>query len=251
MSELQIDTAKTDRGGSDATTAFSRYLTDKRHIVTGAVALESGEGRDGQLLKRLWERTELPAHEFADEVAAYYRLPRVHLPQLMAASALVHNFSRRFLRETEAFPYRDEQGILRLAIADPTDTACVRAAEIVLGGSVAVEIASFEDIATALTEKIGGDDTPLAGPDGEGSLGRADDDIDSLRDLASGAPVVRAVNDLLEKALELRASDIHIEPFRVRAGGSHADRRPVAGRVGACRRAGAGGDFAHQDIGGP
>src|SRR6185295_7243742 len=41
-----------------------------------------------------------------------------------------------------------------------------------------------------------------------------DDDIDSLRDLASGAPVVRAVNDLLERALELRASDIHIEPFR-------------------------------------
>src|SRR4029077_1558509 len=37
---------------------------------------------------------------------------------------------------------------------------------------------------------------------------------DNLRDLASGAPVVRAVNDLLEKAMELRASDIHIEPFR-------------------------------------
>jgi general secretion pathway protein E len=35
-----------------------------------------------------------------------------------------------------------------------------------------------------------------------------------LRDLASGAPVVRAVNDLVEKAVELRASDIHIEPFR-------------------------------------
>src|SRR6202007_3063936 len=40
-----------------------------------------------------------------------------------------------------------------------------------------------------------------------------DDDIESLRDLASGAPVVRAVNDLLEKAVELRASDIHCEPF--------------------------------------
>ena len=42
----------------------------------------------------------------------------------------------------------------------------------------------------------------------------SDDDIDSLRDLASGAPVVRAFNDLLERAVELRASDIHIEPFR-------------------------------------
>src|SRR5205085_4611670 len=43
---------------------------------------------------------------------------------------------------------------------------------------------------------------------------QSDDDIESLRDLASGAPVVRAFNDLLERAVELRASDIHIEPFR-------------------------------------
>ena len=43
---------------------------------------------------------------------------------------------------------------------------------------------------------------------------KRDDDIESLRDLASGAPVVRAVNDLLEKAIELRATDIHVEPFR-------------------------------------
>jgi general secretion pathway protein E len=49
---------------------------------------------------------------------------------------------------------------------------------------------------------------------GDTAMVTADDDIESLRDLASGAPVVRAVNDLLEKAMELRASDIHIEPFR-------------------------------------
>ncbi len=47
-----------------------------------------------------------------------------------------------------------------------------------------------------------------------GSSQQSDDDIESLRDLASGAPVVRAFNDLLERAVELRASDIHIEPFR-------------------------------------
>ena len=41
-----------------------------------------------------------------------------------------------------------------------------------------------------------------------------EDDVESLRDLASGAPVVRAVNDLLERAIEVRATDIHIEPFQ-------------------------------------
>src|SRR5207237_8510911 len=43
---------------------------------------------------------------------------------------------------------------------------------------------------------------------------RRGEETASRRGLASGAPVVRAVNDLLEKALELRATDIHIEPLR-------------------------------------
>jgi general secretion pathway protein E len=157
--------------------------------------------------------TDLTANDFADEVARFHRLARVSLPQLLSATALLKHFSRRFLREMVVFPYQAADGQLRLAVADPTDSACARAAEIALGGPVAIEVASFEDIATALTERLGDDDAPS--PDGEAAVSaRAEDDIDSLRDLASGAPVVRAVNDLLEKAVELRASDIHIEPFR-------------------------------------
>src|SRR5207253_4357806 len=41
-------------------------------------------------------------------------------------------------------------------------------------------------------------------------------DVEHLKDLASEAPVIRLVNLLLTKALESRASDIHIEPFENR-----------------------------------
>src|SRR5882762_1192182 len=75
-------------------------------------------------------------------------------------------------------------------------------------------VASFDDIATVLELRL--DERTAAGvvDVDEPERRSGDDDIDSLRDLASGAPVVRAVNDLLERAMELRASDIHIEPFR-------------------------------------
>ena len=99
-----------------------------------------------------------------------------------------------------------------LAVADPTDTAARRAAEIVLRRDVAIKVASVEDLAVVLDQRLGDDHVELAGG-GEPHQPR-EDDIESLRDLASGAPVVRAVNDLLEKAVELRASDIHIEPFQ-------------------------------------
>ena len=39
------------------------------------------------------------------------------------------------------------------------------------------------------------------------------EDVEHLRDLASEAPVIRLVNSLIARALEQRASDIHIEPF--------------------------------------
>ena len=46
---------------------------------------------------------------------------------------------------------------IRLVVADPTDAASVRAAELSLGGPVALAVASFEDIATALAERLGED----------------------------------------------------------------------------------------------
>lgn len=194
---------------------FAKYLLGKHRIGAGKEARTRFPVHDGSgAPRKLWELTELSASAFADEAAAFYRLPRVHLPQLLSASALVQKFSQRFLREMDAFPYCDKDGRFRLAIANPGDTACVRAAEIVLGKHVTIEVASFEDIASALTEKLGADEASVMGPTDPLPAGRADDDIESLRDLASGAPVVRAVNDLLEKAIELRASDIHVEPFR-------------------------------------
>ena len=157
--------------------------------------------------------TDLSANEFADEVAAFYCSAAAFAAATDRGRRAHRAFSRRFLRETAVFPYQSADGRCKLAVADPSDVAAVRAAEIVLGGPVDVEVASFEDIATALTERLG-DDEASAPDGGDAGAARADDDIESLRDLASGAPVVRAVNDLLEKAMELRASDIHIEPFR-------------------------------------
>jgi len=193
---------------------FARHLSGKNYIVSNLNS-NSGSPKEQNLepnLRKLWESTELSANDFAEEVARFYALPRVGLPQLIAASAITTPFSQRFLRETTVFPYQAPDGRLKLALADPSDAAAIRAAEIVLGGPVEIEVASFEDIATVLAERLGeGSGSPDVP---EAALARADDDIESLRDLASGAPVVRAVNDLLEKAMELRASDIHIEPFR-------------------------------------
>jgi general secretion pathway protein E len=164
-------------------------------------------------LRELWEKSDLPAGKFADEVASFWNLPRLCLQELMGVATIVEQFSARFLRESSVFPFRTSDGSLGLAVSDPADGAAIRAAEIVCGEAAKIVVASFEDIVTVLERRL--DERVAEAVDvAEPERRSGDEDIDSLRDLASGAPVVRAVNDLLERAMELRASDIHIEPFR-------------------------------------
>ena len=173
----------------------------------------SAEAAPGNGLREIWEKSDLPAGKFADEAASFWRLPRLGLQELMNVIGAVEHFSPRFLRESSVFPFRAGDDGFGLAVADPADGAAIRAAEIVCGRPVTIAVASFDDIATVLELRLDERTTGEVDVD-EPEHRSGDDDIDSLRDLASGAPVVRAVNDVLERAMELRASDIHIEPFR-------------------------------------
>jgi len=181
-------------------------------LFDAADAPDAATPENGGTAAKSWEATDLSASDFADEVARRFHLPRIALPDLLAAQSLAKHFSRRFLRETMVFPFQSAQHRACLAVADPGETAARRAAELVIGGEIDMVVASFEDIATALNRLAGY--AEVQARDGDEDLQPREDDIESLRDLASGAPVVRAVNDLLELAVELRASDIHVEALR-------------------------------------
>src|SRR5579871_3293069 len=197
---------------SDLSSQFVDYLRQREHLAAaGGRDDAAGQGGVDRRQAKLWELTDLSASEFADEAARFYGLEGVTLQDMMSAVPLTASFSLRFLRETLVFPYRSPDGDAALAVVDPTDQAAQRAAQIVVGADVAIKVATSEDLAVALDQRL--DQHEVAVDDALPAQLR-EDDIESLRDLASGAPVVRAVNDLIEKAVELRASDIHIEPFQ-------------------------------------
>jgi general secretion pathway protein E len=196
---------------TDLSSQFVEYLRRSK-LLTAADERGDTSGQGGVDLRqaKLWDLADLSSREFADEAARFHVLERVTLQEMMAAEPLVTSFSQRFLRETVVFPYRSPDGRVVVAVADPTDQAAQRAAQIVLGAGVAIKVASSDDLAIILEQRLeqNGAEMPA-----ESLVLPREDDIESLRDLASGAPVVRALNDLLEKAVEMRASDIHIEPF--------------------------------------
>lgn len=196
------------------TRVFIEHLLENK-LIDNQIDFETEIGRQTKYelsLRKVWQVSQMSAGSFADQVSSFFARPRVNLPDLLAADSLAARFSRRFLREAAVYPFRTPEGAPRLAVFDPTDQSIVRAAEIVLGSPPDLVVASFEDITTVLAERLGDDEAAPA--DETRPAATAGDDVESLRDLASGAPVVRAVNDLIERALELRATDIHIEPNR-------------------------------------
>ena len=193
---------------------FVNHLLERGLIDQGTVrSFSSADASDSNSpLRRLWKFTDLSSNEFANEVAAFFGLGRLTLLELAELRSRADRFAPRFLREASLLPFERDGGTVAVAAGDPADTQALQAAEIVFGAPVEILVASFEDIATVLGEALDAADVTASGRAPE--TGGADENVDNLRDLASGAPVVRAVNDLIEKAVELRASDIHIEPFR-------------------------------------
>ena len=119
--------------------------------------------------------------------------------------------SYRFLRAATALPVHLEGDVLSLAMADPLDTETRSAIGQRTGYRLDIYLASDANIVDQLDRLYGEDDSDRLIE----TLGEAigDDDIEQLRDLASEVPVIRMVNLIISRAVESRASDIHIEPF--------------------------------------
>ena len=124
--------------------------------------------------------------------------------------------SPRFLREAQVLPIAEEPEGLVVAMADPLNRFAVDALRLVAGGKVLARVAVPGEIEAAI-ERLYAAKPGVAGAAGDATL--EDDgqgvelDVERLRDLASEAPVIRLVNQMITRAVEARASDIHIEPF--------------------------------------
>jgi len=120
----------------------------------------------------------------------------------------------RFLRTARAIPVAIEHGQLVVACADPLDRFTPAAIQAATGMAVLLEVAvpleleaAFDRLYQVTVAEDSGHN------EGEAPL---EEDAERLKDLASEAPVIRLVNQIIGRAVETGASDIHIEPFEDR-----------------------------------
>jgi general secretion pathway protein E len=132
-------------------------------------------------------------------------------PQSAVAS---ESLSLRFLKDARVLPLREDEAELTVAMSDPSDAFALNAVALAVGKPVTRSVGLPSEIELALDRLYAKSEDETEEDDFAAGLGEvSEDDIEHLKDLASEAPVIRMVNQIVQHAVESRASDIHIEPF--------------------------------------
>jgi len=175
---------------------------------------ESTEGTLTTLMARLGLVSERDLAEAWAELLQVPLLAARDAPELPPADI---DLSLRFLKQQHVVPVQEGRNGLALLVADPADPYPLQAVELAAGRPVALRVGLRSEI-DGLIERYYGSGRSAMGTIVENLDGSAaeEDDVEHLRDLASEAPVIRLVNLILQRAVEQRASDVHIEPFENR-----------------------------------
>jgi general secretion pathway protein E len=156
--------------------------------------------------------------DFAEAASQVMQLPLTSSKQLPDTAPEGSNISLKFLKQHAICPFAEDELTVKALFADPQDEYAVQALSLASGKQIEVHVGLRSEIADLL-ERYYGQGRSAMGSIVE-NLGDEtvsdEEDVDHLRDLASEAPVIRLVNLLIQRAVELRASDIHIEPFETR-----------------------------------
>ena len=200
LGEILIERGKLDAAGLERALRLQQESGDK----LGALLVSLGVVSQRDVSEALALQLGLPLIE----AAGYPEMP-----------ILEERVSARFLRDSRALPLTEDEHELALAMADPTDMYTMNAFEMVTGRKVRPLVAIPSELDAALERLYGAGKSAL----GQilGDVEQRDDigfdaDIQQLKDLASEAPVIRLVSLIITNALEMRASDIHFEPFENR-----------------------------------
>jgi general secretion pathway protein E len=178
------------------------------------------QGRNNAHLEGLLVKLGLvQERDLAEALADELGLTIAEIGDFPDSPVLDDRVNERYLRHNAVLPLADTTDAVVLAMVDPLNLHAIRSVEMVTGKRVAPRVVLASDLEAAFARLY---EPERAGHHEAAETVNLDDDddlledVDRLRDLASEGPVIRLVNSLIARAIESRASDIHIEPAQNR-----------------------------------
>ena len=159
-------------------------------------------------------------------VAEEHRLDFVNLDEVVIPPSVIELVPESLARENCVLPMAEDDGSLKVIVSDPLDLDTFEKLRFILNRKIEIALAPRENINEAINRHYGqieGEsadsmlqdftDTEIDFTETESITGESDEDevVDE-----NSAPIVRLVHLIISEAVQLRASDIHVEPFEER-----------------------------------
>lgn len=156
-------------------------------------------------------------------MAEHYALDYVNLSEIKIPESVVELVPETIARENITIPLSEEGDALKVLLADPMDVETIEKLRFILNRQIQIALAPRSSILEAINRYYGqfdGEsadsmlqeftDTAIDFTETEDATDGFDDDDDGT------GPIVRLVHLMISEAVQLRASDIHVEPFEDR-----------------------------------
>jgi type IV pilus assembly protein PilB len=156
--------------------------------------------------------------EIGQAIASVHGMEFVDLAEVTIPPSIIELVPESVARENVVLPLHQENGMLMVIVSDPTDMECFEKLRFILNKEIKPVLATREQIIDAINRHYGQTDqesvdevlgeftdTAIDFTETDSTLAGATDEGD--------APVIKLVNLMIQEAVNLRASDIHVEPF--------------------------------------
>ena len=172
-----------------------------------------------KLQDALIKQQYLTANEVMSAIAEHYGMQFVDMTELTIPKSVIELVPESVARENVVLPLSLEGNVLKIITADPTNYDTIQKLQFILNKDIVPVLAVQEQIQEAINRNYGQSETEsvdsmlveftdtaieFTQTESSAMMANADD---------SDAPVVRLVNLIIQEAINLRASDIHVEPF--------------------------------------
>jgi general secretion pathway protein E len=167
----------------------------------------------GERLDRVLTKLGLMSEaDLAAALSRHYEIPLAAAADVPEAPILPDVIGPGFVRRSRVVPLNLAGDVLVVGLTDPLNDEPLRALGYLTNMTVDARLFAPADFDLAYQKLYADLDGPTQSSEREDGAEASELDVQRLRDLASEAPTIRLVNQIVANAVEAHASDIHIEP---------------------------------------
>jgi len=160
----------------------------------------------------------LSPEQFCSAAEEFFGTPFARQDDFPKEPILLDHLSTQFMKESKFIPSRLTDNRLTVIMSNPLDFYTIDAIRLATHYEIHVLAGRENEVLEAIERSYGAGETSMEKIIEDTETvpeyrGEDEENVDHLRDMASEGPVIRLVNLIITRAIELRASDIHFEPF--------------------------------------